>query len=84
MAREGVMNEIQWPAMILTVLAAWLVTYQTKRERQLGFWCFLGSNALWTVWGIAVGASAIVVLQMALGMINLWGAYKTSRPATDY
>ena len=37
-------NLIQWPAMVATVVAAWLVASQRKRE--FGFWCFLFSNVL--------------------------------------
>jgi hypothetical protein len=37
---------IQWPAMVATVVAAWLVASQKKRKREFGFWCFLFSNVL--------------------------------------
>jgi hypothetical protein len=42
-------NLIQWPAMVLTVLAAWLVGSQRKTRRNVGFWVFLLSNVLWVV-----------------------------------
>jgi len=32
------MDLIQWPAMLATVIAAWLVAAQSKRRRQVGFW----------------------------------------------
>jgi len=35
------LNLIQWPAMAVSVTAAWLVGAQSKRRRQQGFWCFL-------------------------------------------
>jgi hypothetical protein len=72
------MDQVQWPAMALTVVAAWFVTAQSKRRRRAGFWFFLGSNVLWTIWGIHASAYALVVLQIALGAINIWGAHKTS------
>jgi hypothetical protein len=37
---------IQWPAMVTTVVAAWLVASQQKRKREFGFWCSLLSNVL--------------------------------------
>ena len=57
---------LQWPAMAVTVLAAWLIASQAKRRRQVGFWCFLVSNALWIAWGWHDGAYALIVLQVAL------------------
>ena len=62
--------------MMVTVLAAWLIASQTKRRRQVGFWCFLLSNGLWVVWGWNDGAYALVVLQIALAILNIRGAYK--------
>ena len=67
---------LQWPAMMVTVLAAWLIASQTKRRRQVGFWCFLLSNGLWVVWGWNDRAYALVVLQIALAILNIRGAYK--------
>lgn len=73
---EPILNALQWPAMVASVVAAWLVASQTARRRNYGFWWFLGSNALWTVWGIHDGAWAIVVLQFALAALNIRGAKK--------
>jgi hypothetical protein len=67
---------IQWPAMLATVGAAWLVASQSKRRRELGFWCFLVSNALWIVWGWHDHAYALIALQVALAALNIRGAYK--------
>ena len=70
------LDHVQWPAMAVTVLAAWLVASQAKRRRQAGFWCFLLSNVLWVVWGWHDGAYALIVLQFALAALNVRGAYK--------
>ena len=67
---------LQWPAMIVTVLAAWLIASQAKRRRQLGFWCFLVSNVLWIAWGWHDRAYALIVLQVALAALNVRGAHK--------
>jgi hypothetical protein len=40
---------LQWPAMLVTITAAWLVASSTKRKRTIGFWVFLVSNVLWSV-----------------------------------
>jgi len=67
---------LQWPAMVVTVLASWLVASQSKRKRTIGFWVFLLSNVLWTVWGWHTRAYALIVLQVLLAAMNIRGVYK--------
>ncbi|MPZ44348.1 MAG: hypothetical protein GEV05_13255 [Betaproteobacteria bacterium] len=67
---------LQWPAMIVTVCAAWLVASRSARKRKVGFWVFLLSNVLWTIWGWHVEAYALIALQLALAAMNIRGAYK--------
>lgn len=71
------LNLVQWPAMLVTVLASWLVASSDKRRRNWGFWVFLLSNALWIAWGIPAAAWALVTLQVALAAMNIRGAAKT-------
>lgn len=68
---------IQWPAMAVTVLAAWLVASSHERRRFFGFWAFLLSNALWVAWGLHSHAWALVFLQLCLAALNIRGAKKT-------
>jgi hypothetical protein len=67
---------VQWPAMAVTVLAAWLVASRVPHKRQAGFWCFLFSNVLWVVWGLHDRAYAVVWLQFFLAALNIRGVYK--------
>lgn len=67
---------IQWPAMVVTVVAAWLVASQSKPKREIGFWVFLLSNVLWVIWGLHDHAYALVALQIALAVLNVRGVYK--------
>ena len=67
---------IQWPAMIVTVLAAWLVGSQRKMHRNWGFWLFLLSNLLWVVWGWHDQAWALILLQIFLAIMNIRGVKK--------
>jgi hypothetical protein len=67
---------LQWPAMIVTVAAAWLSAAQVKRRRKFGFWCYLVSNGLWIAWGFPEHAYALVFLQFALAALNIRGALK--------
>jgi hypothetical protein len=69
---------LQWPAMVLTLLAAWLVGSTRKSRRTAGFWVFLVSNALWIAWGWHDHALALVVLQVGLAALNLRGAFKNT------
>lgn len=73
---SDLMGLVQWPAMLLTALAAYLVGSQSKKKRSWGFWVFLLSNALWIVWGIHDGARALIVLQISLAILNIRGAFK--------
>jgi hypothetical protein len=67
---------LQWPAMVVTIVAAWLVASQRKFKRNWGFWMFLISNVLWIVWGLHDGAYALIVLQVGLAFLNIRGAIK--------
>jgi len=72
------LDAVQWPAMLVTVVAAWLVASQTKRKRIWGFWLFLGSNVLWIIWGLRIGAYALIILQVCLAFLNIRGTVKNS------
>jgi hypothetical protein len=76
------LNTIQWPAMLVTVEAAWMVASQSKRKRNWGFWLFLLSNVLWIIWGMQDGAYALIVLQLCLAFLNIRGAVKNSPQKT--
>ena len=67
---------VQWPAMVLTVVAAWLVGSRSPMKRNLGFWIFLASNVLWVIWGWHVRAYALIGLQICLAVLNVRGAKK--------
>jgi hypothetical protein len=67
---------LQWPAMAVTITAAWLVGAQSRRKRTFGFWVFLLSNLLWSVWGWSQGAYALLILQLFLAGTNIRGIFK--------
>ena len=73
-------NLLQWPAMVVTVMAAWLVASQRKLKRNWGFWLFLLSNVLWIAWGLYDHAYALIMLQLGLALMNIRGAFK-NQPA---
>lgn len=48
---EDWIDLLDWPAMALTVLAAWCIGSRRHGRRKLGFCCFIASNVLWAIWG---------------------------------
>lgn len=68
---------LQWPAMVVTLVASWLVASRSAVRRNVGFWVFLASNLLWVAWGLHVGAHALIALQVGLAALNIRGAVKT-------
>jgi hypothetical protein len=73
---------IQWPAMAVTVAAAWLVASDRERRRNIGFWLFMLSNVLWIAWGVHARAWALIALQVCLAAMNIRGAKKTQPDET--
>ena len=74
---------LQWPAMVVTVVAAWFVASKAKVRRRIGFWAFLASNVLWVAWAWSSGTWALLVLQVALATINVRGALENRRSARE-
>jgi hypothetical protein len=64
---------LQWPAMAVTIVAAWYVASTRKRRRKIGYWLFLASNVLWIAWGLHVRAYALILLQLFLVGMNVRG-----------
>jgi hypothetical protein len=77
---DGLLDAVQWPAMLVTLVAAWLVASQSKHKRSLGFWCFVASNFLWVIWGWHAHAYALIALQVGLFGLNVRGAWKNEPP----
>jgi hypothetical protein len=72
------LDAIQWPAMVVTAVAAWFVASQRKFKRNWGFWLFLLSNVLWIAWGLYDRAYALIFLQLCLALLNIRGAAKNT------
>ena len=76
MDTDTLLNLLQWPAMAVTLMAAWLVGSRRPRRRSWGFWLFIVSNLLWIAWGWHDRAYALIALQAGLFVLNLRGAQK--------
>jgi len=73
---SNLINAMQWPAMVVTVAASWLVGSTHRHRRCAGFWLFIASNVLWVLWGWSSHAPALVVLQLCLAAMNVRGVLK--------
>ncbi len=77
---SDLLDLIQWPAMVVTVVASWLVGSTHRRRRLYGFWTFLTSNVMWSVWGWHTDAYALITLQLCLAAMNVRGIFKVEAP----
>ena len=75
-------DALQWPAMVTTLVAAWLVASQSQQRRRCGFWLFVASNALWIAWGWHTQAYALITLQVGLFVMNLRGIDRNPPPSS--
>jgi hypothetical protein len=80
---SSLIDAMQWPAMLVTVAASWLVGSTHRGRRCAGFWLFMASNALWVAWGLHGAAPALVALQLCLAVMNVRGMLKARRDATQ-
>lgn len=69
-------NHLQWPAMAVTLYAAYLIGSKREDRRVLGFSMFVLSNVLWIVWGWHDEAWALITLQVGLFAMNVRGIVK--------
>lgn len=70
---------LQWPAMAVTLVAAYLVGARHARRRIIGFWTFILSNVLWVAWGLHDGAWALISLQAGLFAMNVRGIFRNEQ-----
>jgi hypothetical protein len=74
----SLLDLVQWPAMAITVTAAWFVASTDKSRRHVGFWLYLVSNVLWVIWGVHTKAYALITLQFLLAAMNIRGERKSA------
>jgi hypothetical protein len=79
MDTHALLDALQWPAMAVTLIAAWLVASRRAERRAAGFWWFIGSNVLWIIWGWHAHAWALIALQVGLFVLNVRGAAKNEQ-----
>jgi hypothetical protein len=78
---DSLIDFLQWPAMAVTLGAAFLVGARHARRRVVGFYTFILSNALWIVWGVHDEAWALIVLQIGLLAMNVRAIFRNHKEA---
>lgn len=72
---------LQWPAMAVTLVAAFLVGARHALRRNYGFYTFILSNILWVVWGLHDDAWALIALQAGLFAMNVRAIVRNHKDA---
>jgi hypothetical protein len=84
---DDLIDFLQWPAMLVTLLGCWWLASSHAGKRMLGFWCMVASNALWIAWGWHDEAYALITLQVGLLALNIRGIVKNehaeAEPSSD-
>jgi hypothetical protein len=78
---DTLIDLLQWPAMAVTLCAAFLVGARHARRRVLGFYTFIASNLLWIVWGVHDDAWALIALQAGLCAMNVRAIVRNHKEA---
>lgn len=78
---DSFLDFLQWPAMAVTLAAAFLVGARHARRRVFGFYTFILSNALWIVWGLHDEAWALITLQLGLLAMNVRAIFRNHKEA---
>jgi len=76
---DTLIDLLQWPAMAVTLVAAFLVGARHARRRIVGFYAFIASNVLWIIWGVHDGAWALITLQLGLCAMNIRGIVRNDK-----
>ncbi|MEO7497914.1 MAG: hypothetical protein ABIT83_20930 [Massilia sp.] len=73
---DDYLDMVQWPAMVVTLYASYLLGSKRADRRIFGFCMFILSNVLWIVWGWHDSAWALIALQTGLLAMNIRGIVK--------
>ena len=76
---DTLIDLLQWPAMVVTLCAAFLVGARHAKRRIVGFYTFILSNILWIVWGVHDEAWALIALQAGLAAMNIRGIMRNDQ-----
>jgi hypothetical protein len=73
---DEILGLLEWPAMAISLIAAWWMGSQKAKKRIVAFWLLIVGNLLWIAWGWGADAWALIALQVGLIVLNLRGIMK--------
>jgi len=73
---EDVLGMLQWPAMAISLVAAWWMGSKRAGKRIVAFLMLSAGNLLWIAWGWSESAFALIALNMGLLALNIRGIMK--------
>jgi hypothetical protein len=78
---DSLIDFLQWPAMAVTLCAAFLVGARHARRRTFGFYACILSNKLSIAWGLHDEAWALIALQVGLLAMNVRAIFRNHKDA---
>ncbi len=73
---EELLGMLQWPAMAISLAAAWWMGSRKAGKRIVAFLLLTAGNLLWIAWGWGEGAYALIALNVGLMALNIRGIMK--------
>jgi hypothetical protein len=67
---------LEWPAMAISLAAAFYLGSKKPSKRILAFWLLIVGNVLWIAWGWGESAWALIALNVGLMALNVRGIRK--------
>ncbi len=68
---DDLIGMLQWPAMAVSLVAAWLMASKHADKRVIAFWLLTLGNLMWIAWGWGDSAYALIVLNLGLMALNI-------------
>lgn len=70
------LSYLEWPAMGVSLVAAYLMGSKKANKRIVAFWLLIFGNLLWIGWGWGDTAYALIALNVGLLVLNVRGIMK--------
>jgi hypothetical protein len=67
---------LEWPAMAVTLAAAWWMGSKKAGKRIMAFCLLIAGNLMWIAWGWGEDARALIALNIGLLALNVRGIVK--------
>ncbi len=73
---EELVAMLEWPAMAISLAAAWWMASREPKKRVVAFWLLIAGNLMWIAWGWGDEAYALIALNLGLMALNVRGILK--------